>query len=93
MIKIVVTIAPPGSPSAEREIARAQLGDLSRVGPPFTGSDYSIWASETENPEASTASWESRGMIGGQDRRQSIWELVAAAAKWAAGQADARSRG
>ena len=93
MIKIVVTVASPGTPSAEREIARAELGDLSRVEPPFTASDYSIWANEAENAEASTGPWESRGMVGGQDRRHSIWELVSAAARWAAGQAEARSRG
>lgn len=93
MIRIVVTLVPKGNEAEARELARAELGNLSRLGPPYTHSDYSIWANEGENPLAQTGPWESRGMIGGHDRRGSVWALVASAAAWAVGQADARSRG
>lgn len=93
MIRIVVTLVPKGNEAGTRELARAELGNLAGLGAPYTHSDYSIWANEGENPLALTRPWESRGMIGGHDRRQSVWALVASAAAWAGEQADARSRG
>lgn len=91
MIRIVISLVSSGGGVDERELAHAEVRELARLGPPFTRADYSICAHESENVEASTGAWESRGMIGG-DARQSIWALVAAAARWAVEQADTRSR-
>jgi hypothetical protein len=58
MIRIVGTLLPSGAEAPERELARAELGNLSRLGVPYTHSDYSIWANESENLLALIGPWE-----------------------------------
>jgi hypothetical protein len=88
MLRIIVELVPGGHESMKRELARAHVGNLSALA---TRSDYAIYANEGDNPIAGSGRWESRGMIGGHDREQSVWALVAKVAVWAAAEAEKRS--
>jgi hypothetical protein len=69
----------------KRELARAHVGNLSSLA---AKSDYAIYANEIDNPVAGSGPWESRGMICGHDRNQTVWALVAKVAAWAAAEAE-----
>ena len=87
MLWIIVEIVPGGI-GRPREVARAQLGNISDLG---KISDYEIEAREGANAVTWAKAWESRGMILGHDREQSVWVLVAKAAAWAAAEAEKQS--
>jgi hypothetical protein len=81
MLRITVELVPGGHEGMKRELARAHVGNLSSLAPK---SDYAIYANEGDNPVAGSGRWESRGMLGGHDRNQTVWALVAKVAAWAA---------
>jgi len=85
MLRIIVELVPNGDESRVRELARAQLSNITALAPV---SDYGIFACEGRNDVAGTIGWDSRGMIAGHDRMQSVWVLVAKAALWAASEAE-----
>jgi hypothetical protein len=84
MLRITVDLVP-GGVGRPRELARAELGNVSDLA---DRSDYRIAAREGDNPLAERRAWESRGLIAGHDRNQSVWALVAKAAAWAAAEAE-----
>ena len=86
MLRITVEIIANHGP---RKIATAIVGNMSNLA---DVSDYQV-AVRTEARELPTPdlAWESRGMIAGHDRRQSVWALVAKAAAWAAAEAEKRT--
>lgn len=88
MLRIVVEIVPPAASRPKREVARAELSNVSDLG---KISDYSIEVEEGVNGITWAKAWESRGMILGHDREQSVWALVAKAAAWAAAEAEKQS--
>ena len=85
MLRIIVEIVPPAASRPPREVARAELGNISDLG---KVSDYEIEAKEGTNGVTWAKAWEARGMIYGHDREQSVWALVAKAAAWAAAEAE-----
>jgi hypothetical protein len=85
MLRITIDLVPGGRESAKRELARAELGNLSDLS---DISDYAIVASEDVNSLAGRGRWKVRGMIARHDRNQSVWELVSKAAAWAAKEAE-----
>jgi hypothetical protein len=87
MLRVIVEIVPGGH-GRPREVARAQLGNISDLG---KISDYEIEAREGTNGVTWAKAWESNGMILGHDREQSVWALVAKAAAWAAAEAEKQS--
>jgi hypothetical protein len=84
MLRIIVELVPGGVESRKRELARADLGNITALDPV---SDYQIRAREGDNPVAGAKAWESRGLITGHDREVSVWRLVEKAAHWAVGEA------
>ena len=84
MLRIIVEIVPPAASRPKREVARAELSNVTDTG---NVSDYSIEVEEGANGVTWAKAWEARGMICGHDREQSVWALVAKAAAWAAGEA------
>ncbi|MDB5582680.1 MAG: hypothetical protein JWR80_7856 [Bradyrhizobium sp.] len=85
MLRILVQLVPGGDEDLVREVARAELAnisDLARI------SDYAIIATEGVNRLAALPAWSKRGLITKHDRRQSVWKLVERAAEWAARQAE-----
>lgn len=79
MLRIRVELVP-GGVGRPIEIARAELGNVSDLA---DRSDYVVIAREGANPVADTPPWEARGLISGHDRKASVWNLVAKAARWA----------
>ena len=85
MLRIIVQLVPGGAEHRKRELGRVELSNLSNTA---ARSDYSIEADEGPNEVTGGCAWESRGMLSGHDREQSVWALVAKAAAWAAGEAE-----
>jgi hypothetical protein len=86
MLRIIVELVPGGREHLKREIARAELGNVTAAGAVLD--DYVIEAKEGVNPPAQRGRWESRGLITKHDRRQTVWALVAKAAAWATKEAE-----
>jgi hypothetical protein len=84
MLRIIVEIVPPAPARPKREVARAELSNVSdgKI------SDYEIEAEEGVNGVTFAGAWEARGLIAHHDREQSVWALVAKAAMWAAAEAE-----
>jgi hypothetical protein len=76
VLRIRIEIVP-GGVGRPRELARAELGNISGLA---DRSDYGIFAWEDHNDVAGTLAWDSRGIIAGHARRQTVWKLVEAAA-------------
>jgi hypothetical protein len=89
MLKVRVELWPGGRQDEKHQIA---VLHLSNVTDSVTNGleDYAIFASEGVNPPADRGCWQSRGLIAGHDRRQTVWALVAKAAAWAASEAEKR---
>jgi hypothetical protein len=87
MLRIRIEIVPFGDENRVRELARAELGNITAG----DLSDYRITAREGVNPVAGRGHWESCGLIAKHDRRQTVWRLVERAAAWAAGEAEKMS--
>ena len=85
MLRIVVLLVPGGRESAKRELARADLGNVSDLAPI---SDYLIQASEGWNPLSRTPAWQKRGLITEHSRAQSVWRLVERTANWCGNEED-----
>ena len=85
MLRIIVELVPGGYEPARRELARAELGNISNLA---AVSDYTIRAGEGPNPLAGAPPWQRRGMILGHSREQSVWRLVERAASWCGNEAD-----
>jgi len=81
MLRIRIELVPNGDESKKRELARAELCNVGN-------GDYSIMAWEGDNCAARKITWESRGHLGGHDRRSTVWELAVKAARWAAAEAE-----
>jgi hypothetical protein len=79
MLRIIVELVPGGHEPAKRELARAELGNISNLA---AFSNYAIRAGEGANPLAGTLPWQRRGTIAGHARNQSVWKLVERAAAW-----------
>lgn len=89
MLRIIIQLVPGGLEHGAREVARADLGNLSNLAPT---SDYSISAREGVNPLCASPAWQQQGVIMSHDRGQSVWALVARAASWAAAVAEETPR-
>jgi hypothetical protein len=87
MLRVIVELVPGGREKLKRELARIQLGNITDL---HSVSDYAIFACEDVNPVAQRGRWESRGLIAGHDRNQTVWALVAKAAAWAAAESEKR---
>ena len=85
MLRILVQLVPGGDEELLRELARAELGNISNLA---RMSDYAVVANESENRLAAMPAWSRRGLITRHDRRQSVWKLVERAAEWAGRQAE-----
>jgi hypothetical protein len=85
MLRILVQLVPGGDEDLLRELARAELANISNLA---RVSDYAIFASESTNRLAASPAWSRRGLIARHDRRQSAWKLVERAAEWAGRQAE-----
>ncbi|MCK9918046.1 hypothetical protein MXD81_53790 [Microbacteriaceae bacterium K1510] len=88
MLVIKIELWPGGDERFKTVIARAGIGNMSALA---DISDYEVVASESANALSGAPAWKGRGRIDGHDRRQSVWELVAKAAAWAAAEAEKRS--
>lgn len=89
MLRVSVELWPGGRQEAKRQVAVLHLSNITDE---VTNGleDYAIYASEGVNPPADRGRWESRGLIAGHDRRQTVWALVAKAAAWATSEAEKR---
>jgi hypothetical protein len=87
MLRIIVELVPSGREAHKRELALMQLGNVSSLN---SISDYAIFATEDVNVLAQRGRWESRGMITGHERYQTVWALVERGAKWATAEAEKR---
>jgi hypothetical protein len=85
MLRIIVELVPGGYEPAKRELARAELGNISKLA--FV-SDYQILADEGPNPLTTTSAWQRTGTIKKHPRNQSVWRLVERAAAWCGEQAN-----
>lgn len=85
MLRIIVELVPGGYEPAKRELARAELGNISNLA---SVSDYQILANEGPNPLTSTPAWQRTGTIKKHPRNQSVWKLVERAAAWCSDQAN-----
>jgi hypothetical protein len=88
MLVIRVELWPGGWEDGKRELARANIGNVSNLA---NVSDYQIAVAEGANPIAGTPPWTGKGLLHQHDRRQSVWALVAKAAAWAAAEAEKQS--
>jgi hypothetical protein len=79
MLRIIVELVPGGYEPAKRELARAELGNVSDLA---AVSNYVIRASEGANPLAGTPAWQRTGKIENHQRNRSVWALVERAAAW-----------
>jgi hypothetical protein len=84
MLRIIVELVPGGYEPAKRELARAELGNISNLA---AVSDYVIRAGEGANPLTCTPAWQRTGKIESHPRNQSVWKLVERAAAWCFNQA------
>lgn len=84
MLRIIVELVPGGYEPAKRELARAELGNISNLA---SVSDYEIRANEGPNPLTTTPAWRQTGKIENHHRNQSVWKLVERAAAWCSDQA------
>lgn len=84
MLRIIVELVPGGYEPAKRELARAELGNVSDLA---ALSNYVIRAGEGANPLTGTPAWQRTGRIGKHRRNQSVWKLVERAAVWCGDQA------
>jgi len=83
MLRIIVELVPGGYEPAKRELARAELGNISDLA---EVSDYQIRANEGPNPLTTASAWQRTGRIENYPRNQSVWELVERAAAWCSNQ-------
>lgn len=83
MLRIIVELVPGGDESRRRELARADIGNVSHLA---SVSDYVVRASENANALAGQPAWAKTGLITKHHRNQTVWALVARAAEWAARQ-------
>lgn len=83
MLIVTVDIVPGGF-GRRRTLASMKIGNVSDLA---DVSSYAVEANEGVNPAAGTHPWESIGVVGPHDRRQSVWSLVALAAAWAVAEA------
>jgi len=79
MLRIIVELVLGGYEPAKRELARAELGNVSGLA---ATSSYVIRAGEGANPLAGTPAWQRTGKIEDHRRDQSVWALVERAAAW-----------
>jgi hypothetical protein len=79
MLRIIVELVPGGHEPAKFEVARAELGNVSRLAPL---NNYVIRAGEGANPLAGTPAWQRTGKIENHRRNRSVWALVERAAAW-----------
>ena len=84
MLRIIVELVLGGYEPAKRELARAELGNVSGLA---ATSSYVIRAGEGANPLAGTPAWQRTGRIEDHQRNQGVWALVARAADWCDNQA------
>ena len=84
MLRIIVELVPGGYEPAKRELARAELGNVSDLA---AVSNYVIRAGEGANPLTGTPAWQRTGKIENHRRNQSVWALVERAAAWCGDQA------
>jgi hypothetical protein len=89
MLKVTVELWPGGREADKREIATVILANVTD-GATDGLEDYAIHASEGVNPPADRGRWESRGLIAKHDRRQTVFALLAKAARWATKEAEKR---
>lgn len=82
MIRITVTLVPGGDESRAREIARANVANISSLA---DLSDYDVVASEAASDVSGLPAQTAPFKIFGHARRQSVWSLVALVAMRAAG--------
>ncbi|MDT3683744.1 MAG: hypothetical protein RO009_01715 [Pseudorhodoplanes sp.] len=85
MLRIKIELVPGGFEEFAREIARAEVGNVSNLA---DLSDYSVRVREGDNKLAGTRAWERTGKIFNHDRRASVWHLVEKIAKWATVEAE-----
>lgn len=85
MLRITIELLPGGRESAKRVIATAKVSNL-----PYLAdiSDYAVDVETAACTEPWLRPWESRGMIAGHDRQQTVWALVAKVAAWAVREAE-----
>jgi hypothetical protein len=88
MLRISVQLVPGGDERRVRELARADLANVSLLD---DVSDYRIAACEGFNPLSDHLPWIQVGAARRHFRRQSVWRLVERAAAWAAERADETS--
>jgi hypothetical protein len=84
MLRVIVELVPGGDESRKRELARADIGNISHLAPV---SDYVVRASENMNGLAGRPAWAKTGLVTKHNRNQTVWALVARAADWAAHEA------
>jgi len=85
MIRIVIDqVSMDGTVQALGGATVANISDLAPI------SDYAVHAEEHTNHVARRSGWQSRGMIAGHDRQQTVWRLVERVAAWAAQEAEER---
>ena len=85
MLRIKVELVPGGFEEFAREIARAEVGNVSNLA---DLSDYCVRVREGKNKLAGTPAWERTGKIFKHDRRASVWHLVGKVARWATEEAE-----
>jgi hypothetical protein len=87
MLRVIVELVPGGREAHKREIASMTLANVTAQ----AGlDDYAIHAAEGVNAVAQREAWETRGLIAGHDRQQTVWALIAKAAAWASLEAEKR---
>jgi hypothetical protein len=84
VLRIIVELVPGGYEPAKRELARAELGNVSGLAAVST---YVIRAGEGANPLTRAPAWQRTGTIEDHRRDQSVWALVERAAAWSGDQA------
>jgi hypothetical protein len=82
MIRITVTLVPGGDESRAREVARADVANISCLA---DLSDYDVVASEVASDVSGLPAQTASFKIFGHARRQSVWSLVTLVAMRAAG--------
>lgn len=82
MLRITVTLVPGGDESRAREIARAEVANVSNLD---DVSDYVVRSSEEASAVSGLPGQSATFEIRGHHRRQSVWSLVTLVAMRAAG--------
>lgn len=90
MLRVTIELVPGGRESLKREIASMTLANVTDAASTTGLHDYAIHACEGVNPVAQRGAWESRGLLAGFDRSQSIFALLAVASAWAQAEAEKR---